>query len=585
LDRNLILAVVLSMLVFTTWSAYQAKFNPAPDPTLIEGEQLADGAQPESDAREGAEAASTEAATAAAETGAQSATLHDDSVADAQWLDDDGEATSAIEPWTGEIRNDVASGALSNRGAAFTEWHLKDYFKTPREEEEVELLNLQAPYGSALVTPFEDLGVGDLGNAVYAVEYANDNEAAFLLERRGVRVRKIYRQVEGEYGFHLEIQIENGTDRVLSPDFKIIWPAIKGDLPEHEQLSLVALTDGDVERELVVGLGSPGFLGGLFGGGDEGPPHFRNDVVWAGTDLKYFAGLLVPPEGVDAEVVFETLDKGKSGAVVMSLPPTPIVPGETLSRSFQVFLGPKEPELLVANGNDFELSIDRGYSWVSPLTGFFEKALHIIHGFIPNYGLAIIVLTLLVRVATLPIMAKQMKSAEKMREVMPAIKELQEKFKDDKQKQSEETFKLYREEGVNPLAGCFPMVLQLPVFIGLFFALQSSIELRHAPFALWINDLSAPATLFTIPGLDFPVRLLPLLMGASMFVQQKMTPQTGMDPAQAKMMLIMMPGMMLFISYTFPSGLVLYWTVSNLLGIGHQLWVRKRMHANDKAEA
>jgi YidC/Oxa1 family membrane protein insertase len=122
------------------------------------------------------------------------------------------------------------------------------------------------------------------------------------------------------------------------------------------------------------------------------------------------------------------------------------------------------------------------------------------------------------------------------------------------------------------------MVLQLPVFIGLFYALQSSFDLRHAPFFLWINDLSAPATLFTLPGVDFPIRLLPLLMGGSMFVQQKMMPQTGMDPAQARMMLIMMPGMMLVISYTFPSGLVLYWTVSNILGIAHQLWVRRTMH-------
>jgi YidC/Oxa1 family membrane protein insertase len=117
----------------------------------------------------------------------------------------------------------------------------------------------------------------------------------------------------------------------------------------------------------------------------------------------------------------------------------------------------------------------------------------------------------------------------------------------------------------------------MPVLIGLFYALRTSIGLRHAPFIFWIDDLSQPATLFTLPGLDFPIRILPLIMGASMFVQQKMMPQTGMDPVQARMMLIMMPGMMLFISYTFPSGLVLYWTVSNLLGIAHQYWVRNHL--------
>ena len=175
-------------------------------------------------------------------------------------------------------------------------------------------------------------------------------------------------------------------------------------------------------------------------------------------------------------------------------------------------------------------------------------------------------------------MVRQMRSAEKMRAAQPKLKALQEKYKDDRERQSQEMMKLFREEGVNPLGGCVPLLFQFPVLIGLFFALQSSIGLRHAPFVLWIDDLSQPATLFTLPGLDFPIRLLPLIMGGSMFVQQKMTPTTGMDPAQAKMMLIMMPAMMVLISYTFPSGLVLYWTVSNLLGIGHQYWIRKQMN-------
>jgi len=129
---------------------------------------------------------------------------------------------------------------------------------------------------------------------------------------------------------------------------------------------------------------------------------------------------------------------------------------------------------------------------------------------------------------------------------------------------------------VNPLGGCLPMFLQLPVFVGLFYALRSSIQLRQAPFFGWIDDLAAPDLLFSIPGIDFPVRVLPLLMGASMFVQQKITPvQT--DPAQARMMLIMMPGMMTVVSYSFPSGLVLYWMMSNVLAIAHQLWIGRHL--------
>jgi YidC/Oxa1 family membrane protein insertase len=135
---------------------------------------------------------------------------------------------------------------------------------------------------------------------------------------------------------------------------------------------------------------------------------------------------------------------------------------------------------------------------------------------------------------------------------------------------------LYKSEGVNPLGGCLPMFLQLPVFIGLFYALRSTIQLRQSPFFGWIDDLSAPETLFEIPGLGIPIRVLPLIMGASMVVQQKITPMQ-MDPAQAKMMMTVMPVMMTVLFYRFPSGLVLYWMVSNVLAISHQLFIGRKM--------
>ena len=200
----------------------------------------------------------------------------------------------------------------------------------------------------------------------------------------------------------------------------------------------------------------------------------------------------------------------------------------------------------------------------------------------PNYGLAIILMTILVRLVTTPLTMRQMRSMERMRALAPKLKELKEKHGEDRQKQSEEMMRLYRQEGVNPLGGCFPMLLQLPVFIGLFYALRSSISLRQAPFFGWINDLSAPETLFMVPGFDVPFRLLPLIMGATMFAQQKITPTQQMDPAQQRMMLIMMPLMMTVISYTFPSGLVLYWMVSNVLAISHQLYVGRGLRAQPK---
>jgi YidC/Oxa1 family membrane protein insertase len=175
------------------------------------------------------------------------------------------------------------------------------------------------------------------------------------------------------------------------------------------------------------------------------------------------------------------------------------------------------------------------------------------------------------------VMARQMKSMRKMSALQPKMKEVQEKYADDRQKQSEAMMAVYREAGMSPfsaMAGCFPMLLQLPVFIGLYYALQGAIQLRQEPFMLWITDLSAPEALFTIPGLELPVRLLPLLMGGSMILQQKMTPTT-MDPAQARMMLTMMPIMFTLLFYQFASGLVLYWLVSNVLGILQQVLINR----------
>jgi YidC/Oxa1 family membrane protein insertase len=240
-------------------------------------------------------------------------------------------------------------------------------------------------------------------------------------------------------------------------------------------------------------------------------------------------------------------------------------------------VGPKEPARLEAVSLSLERSIDQGWAWLAPLTRAFAWLLAALYALVPNYGVAIIVLTVLVRVVTAPLTNKQMRSMERMRAISPKLQEIKEKFGEDRQKQSEEMMRLYRQEGVNPLGGCLPMVLQLPVFIGLFYALRSSIQLRHAPFVGWIHDLSAPESLFTIPIVDVPFRVLPIVMGATMFLQQRITPMQQMDPVQQKMMMTVMPIVMTVVFYQFPSGLVLYWMVSNVLAIAHQLWIGRNI--------
>jgi len=194
-----------------------------------------------------------------------------------------------------------------------------------------------------------------------------------------------------------------------------------------------------------------------------------------------------------------------------------------------------------------------------------------------NYGVAIMLLTVIVRIIFWPITHKGTESMRKMQALQPQMKAIQEKFKDNPQRMQQETMKFYKENKVNPMGGCLPMLVQIPVFIALFTVLRSAIELRFSGF-LWVSDLSEPENLFAgmIPVVG-SLNLLPLLMSATMVWQQKMTPSGG-DPQQQKMMAVMMPVMMLFFFYTMPSGLVLYWTTSNLIMI-IQMLIKKQKPA------
>ena len=409
-----------------------------------------------------------------------------------------------------------------------------------------------------------------------------DDEIEFVLRRAEVVLRKRYVLDLERYAMELSLTVENNSSSAVSPTFEIAWRAeVVTNREEQDYLEegLLVRNAGEVERRLLPSVGSPGFLASWFGGAEEGPEEFGDAIEWLGVELKYFVSVLIPDEPSRATASLEAIRPGHSAQAVLRFLPVMVEPGQSHTRKLNAFLGPKRHDELAVVESSLIETIDLGYSWFVPLTRFFQWLLNACYAIIPNFGWAIILITIGVRILTWPIMARQMKSMERMRALQPRLKEIQEKFKDDRQKQSEEMMKLYKETGVNPLGGCFPMLLQFPVFIGLFFALRSSIDLRHAPFMLWIDDLSAPEVLFTLPGVDFPLRVLPVLMGASMLIQQRMTPMTGMDPAQAKMMMTVMPIMMMVLFYQFPSGLVLYWMVSNILGIAHQLWVRKNMQA------
>jgi YidC/Oxa1 family membrane protein insertase len=472
---------------------------------------------------------------------------------------------------------------LSDRGGALRHWELREYTTGGKAPEPIVLTTGEPPHGAAGVTPFSELGLGSLASAFWDVESQDADGVTFVVRRGGVVVRKSWR-FEDDYRFRLRLDVENGSEAPVTTDFAVVWPAHLTEGNDFREQALAVLHQGSLDRQMLQALGKGSFFGRFTGSEPQTVFDFPGDNDWTGVNTTYFLAALLPDDPGQAQVRFETLEPGVAGEARIFFERVRIPPGLPLSREFTGFLGPKLPDLLEELGGDTVRSVDLGWSWVTPLTRFFGWMLHEIYAVIPNYGVAIILLTILVRAVTTPLTLRQMRSMERMRAVQPRLKEIQEKYKDDRQKQSEEMMRLYRQEKVNPLGGCVPMLFQLPVFIGLFYALRSSIQLRQAPFFGWIQDLSAPEVLFVVPGLDLPVRILPLVMGATMVLQQRITPMQ-MDPAQARMMTTIMPIVMTVVFYQFASGLVLYWMVSNVLAIAHQLWVGRRMRSGGVAKA
>ena len=284
---------------------------------------------------------------------------------------------------------------------------------------------------------------------------------------------------------------------------------------------------------------------------------YRGDIQWTSFQNKYFAAALIPDKGVkSSKVVKKNEEQVYVGLNFESVQ-------SSASATHLLYVGTKNLETLEKSGHKLFRLID--YGWLGNKFAFLVKpmlkALGFFYDIIGNYGWAIICLTIVIKMILFPLTHKSFKSMKGMQKIAPYIKVIQERHKGDRQKINEEMIGLYKKYKVNPLGGCLPMLLQIPVFISLYHALFFSIELRGAPFMLWIQDLSA----------QDPYYVTPVLMGATMFLQQKLTPSTA-DPMQQKIFMFM-PILFTFLFITFPAGLVLYWTVNNLLTIAQQYYI------------
>ncbi len=470
---------------------------------------------------------------------------------------------------------------LSEQGGAVTGFVLKNYRETiDKRSPSKELIHKDTAGGTLLVSLPGLTGV-DLGKTVFTSDTqrsqvtvgAEPTPVRFTCTLpSGLVVEKIYTFSPDSYLINLKVNVINDGNQSLQGSLAL------------------ALRNSEGKGGSQIGFqGTSGYIDGklrqIAAKKFEKQNTYSGKIGWIAIQDRYFMTSIIPKGDLEGHMVLaEDKIVGQNQEVtgvltnrlVKDIPA--LAPRQTVSLDTDVFMGPESLKLLKSFNNNLDKAVNFGYFdfLAKPCLWF----MNFIYRFIPNYGIAIIILTIVTRGLFWPLARKSYKSMGEMRKIQPLMTEIREKYKDDKARMNQEMMTLYKTYKINPLGGCLPMLIQLPVFFGLYRMLYSAIELRHAPFFGWITDLSAPDRLFhfgfEIPFMDPPggIPVLTLLMGATMFLQQKMTPSPG-DPAQAKMMMLM-PIVFTFIFINFSSGLVLYWFVSNLFSIAQQYYTQKQ---------
>lgn len=460
---------------------------------------------------------------------------------------------------------------VSAKGGSFSSYVLKKYRETVKSDSPNKQLIPPSFKKGIFRTSLLENSVNGFDEAVFSIEQ-DGNRLVVTNERKEVSLKwvaddgtvltKIYTFDPASYLINLRVILKNASERVLKDQLVL---SVRKPVEEDKGYGFVGpsgLINDKLEQIKTKKI--------------DDHSEFKGDIKWISVEDRYFLSSIIPETPISGSMKLSLVDN-----VVMNQLVNPIFelsPGAEKSFQFFVFMGPKSMDLLDSLGHDLGKALNFGFFNViaKPCLWFMNK----IHSVIPNYGIAIILLTVFTKILLWPLGNKSYKSMSEMKKLQPLMTEIREKYKNDKQKMNQELMALYRTYKVNPMGGCLPMVLQIPVFFALYRMLYQAIELRHAPFFLWINDLSAPDRLFdfgfTIPFMEppFGIPVLTIIMGATMLLQQKMSPPPG-DPTQAKMMMLM-PVVFTFIFINFSSGLVLYWLVNNVLSISQQYYVQKK---------
>ncbi|MCP9455604.1 MAG: membrane protein insertase YidC [Nitrospira sp.] len=450
-----------------------------------------------------------------------------------------------------EVETNLYRARFSSQGAVLTGWELDRYRGSAPSRPPVQLVRQGGKFPGPLAIWVSDAsltrelqeGIYQVQQDVQKVDAANPTgHLVFSYESADGHVRLEKRLTFHADSYVVDVEVHHeGLGEFVEVGLGTNWGIVEWGDGFIGAIGPVSMVDGERSVEL-----------------PDSEAERRGMVQWAGLQDKYFLGAVI------AQTVATVRVKREQEKLVSSSIQFPIGKEEA-PLGFRLYAGPKEYDALRSLQVGLEDTIDFGWfifgSWsvVKAVAKPIFYVLRAINEYTHNYGVTIILLTCIIKIIFIPLQYKSYKAMKQMQEIQPKILALQEKFKDDRERLNRELIKVYREHKVNPMGGCLPMLLQMPVFIALFNILNVAIDLRQAPFALWIDDLSV----------QDPYYVFPILMGITMVIQQKITPTT-MDPTQAKVML-MLPVFMTFLFLNFPAGLVLYWMTLNTLNIVQQL--------------
>ncbi len=482
---------------------------------------------------------------------------------------DEPAAPADRKPRVIRISSPFYSVEISEKGAAFQSFVLKNYRETINADSPPKQLIDQGT-GSVL-SMFGD-GMSGMGETLFSAD--TDSDTVDIYDKpvsltfswrspANLVFEKKFSFSPDTYLIGLEVNVKNLSDSPVKGNLSL---ALISRVPGETQYSFEgpsALIDNSLEQVKIKDI--------------EDKSTYEGSVGWIAIESRYFLSGIIPAEqGGSRMQLIVRPDSMLENRYVG--PEKTLAPGMGQSFAFGLYFGPKSLKILKSLHNGLDRLVHFGMFDILAKPCLW--LMNWIHDFIPNYGVAIILLTLLIKIVLWPLGNKSYKSMNEMKRIQPLMADIREKYKDDKRKMNEELMNLYKIYKVNPMGGCLPMILQIPVFFALYRMLYEAIELRHAPFFGWIHDLSAPDRLFSfgfsIPFMEPPygIPVLTIIMGGTMLLQQKMSPPPG-DPGQARMMMFM-PVIFTFIFINFSSGLVLYWLINNILSIAQQYYILKK---------